>query len=233
METAPSSWVVIAVFLSVASMLLAAIAYWRSGGREELELVRSKQKLVVDELARRVRRGLDESRARAQRSQQRLAELRMEAAENVQVSIDGLIREVAEIKKESEERLQDLKFEVTAGAQAAQEALAKRMRRVEGSIRVLGARAEIRAAERLADAGDFADAEDLLEDAVAKVREAKMRLSDDDGEEGKFDPVIDALHEAIHAIRERALDHKRQIDSVLSASDSLLASLRTREALNA
>jgi hypothetical protein len=233
MEAAPSTWVVIAVFLSVASMLLAAIAYWRSGGREDLELVRSKQKLVVDELARRVRRGLEESRARAIRSQQRLAELKKEAADNVLVAIDGLTREVAEIKKETEERLQDLKFEVTAGAQAAEEALAKRVRRVEGSVRVLGARAEIRAAEQLADAGGFAEAEDLLEDAVARVREAKMRLADDDGEERSFEPVIEALHEAIHAIRERALDHKRQIDSVLSASDSLLASLRTREALNA
>jgi hypothetical protein len=232
-ESDPSAWVVIAVFLSVASMLLAAVAFWRSGGRENLERVQSKQKLVVDELSRRVRRGLEESRGRSVRGQQRLAQLGQEAASNVHHAIDEVTREVAEIQKEAEERLQDLRFDVTAGAQAAEEALAKRMRRVEGSIRVLAARAEIRAAERLADSGAFVNAEDLLEDAVAKVREAKMRLADDDGEEGKFDPVIDALHEAIHAIREQALDHKRQIDSVLAASDSLLVSLRAREPLNA
>ncbi len=200
-------------------------------GKEDLELVRADQKLVVDELARRIRLGLEESRTRAVRAQQRLGALRKEATANVQHTIDELAREALAIKKEAEERLLDLRFEVTATAQAEEEALTKRMRRVEGSIRVLGARAEIRAAEYLADAGEFADAEDLLEDAVAKVREAKLRLADDDGQEGTFEPVIDALHDAIHAIRERALDHKRQIDSVLTASDSLLASLRAREVL--
>jgi hypothetical protein len=218
--------------LSVGSILLAAIAYWRSGGREELELLRAKQKLMVDELERRIHGGLEETRTRTLRAEQRLTDLKRDTTANVQQAIDALSRETAQITKETEERLQDLRFEVTVGAQAAEQALARRMRRVEGSLRILAARAEIGAAERLADAGELADAEDLLEDAVAKVREAKMRLADDDdGEERNFDSVISALHEAIVAVRERALDHKREIDSVLSASDSLLASLRAREAM--
>lgn len=229
MDTTAGSWVVIALFLSIASLIVAAVAYWRSGGREDLEAVRAKQKLVADELGRSVRHALEESRTRGARAQQRLAELKREAQGGVLLAIDELSREIAAVNRETEELLQELRFEVTAGAQAGAEALARRIRRVDGSVRVLAARAEIRAAERLADSGDLIKAEDLLDDAVARVREAKMRLADDDGQERAFDPVINALHTAIHAIRERALDHKRQIGSVLSASDSLLTMLRTRE----
>jgi predicted transcriptional regulator len=229
MESGPGTWVVVALSFSMFSCVLALVAYWRSGGRDDLDVVRRKQQLVLDELSRRTRRGLEDSLARVTRAQQRLAELRTEAASNVHESMDGLSRELANIKRDTEVTLVKLKTEVTSGAQAAQESLGKRVRHIEGSIRILMARAEIRAAEELADAGRFVEAEDLLEDAVAKVREGRMRLADEGGEEPAFEPVIETLHEAIRSVRARAEDHKNQIDNVLSASDYLLASLRARE----
>lgn len=229
MAEGPSTWAVVALFLSIASMVLAVVAYWRSGGRDDLELVRKKQQLVVDELARRTRRGLEESFARVQRAQNQLAQLRAEASAGVQDSIDALARELAEVRRELEIARERLKVEVTAGAQAAQEVLGKRVHHIEGTVRVLAARAEIRAAELLADKGRFFEAENMVEDAIAKVREAKMRLSEEEADEPAFGPVIEALHVALHSIRARAIDHKREMDTVLAASDSLLASLRAHE----
>jgi F0F1-type ATP synthase membrane subunit b/b' len=229
MENGSSGWVAVALFLSVTSFILALVAYWRSGGRNDLEVIRRKQQLVHDELANRVRTALQESHARATRAQRRLAELRTEAAENVHASIDALSRELETIKHEIEDALAKLKTEASTGTQALEENLAKRVHHIEGSLRILAARAEIRAAERLADAGRFVAAEDLLEDAISKVREAKMQVSDEGADEPAFAPVVDALHDAIRSIRARAADHKRQIDCVLAASDSLLASLRARD----
>jgi len=229
MDFGTGSWVVVALAFSMFSAVLALVAYWRSGGQADIDSVRRKNQVVLDELSRRTRRGLEETLARVTRAQQRLAELREEAASSMHEPIDSLARQLSDIKRDAELALAKLKTEVTSGAQAAQEGLAKRVRHIEGSIRILMARAEIRAAERLADAGDFVEAEDLLEDAVAKVREGKMRLADEGGEEPAFEPVIETLHDAIRSVRARAVDHKNQIDNVLSASDYLLASLRSRE----
>lgn len=225
----PSTWAVVALFLSIASMVLAVVAYWRSGGREDLETIRRKQQLLIEELARRTRRGLEDSLARLRRLEQRLGELHAETSIEVRDSVDALSRELAELKREAEIALERLKLEVSTGAHASQEVLAKRVHHVEGTLRVLGARAEIHAAELLADSGRFVEAEDLLEDAVVKVREAKLRLADEEADEPAFGPVLGALHDALRSIRARAEDHKRQLDTVLAASDSLLASLRAHE----
>jgi F0F1-type ATP synthase membrane subunit b/b' len=232
METTSNPWGAVSLFLSVVSIVLAGIAYWRSADRSELHALRSSQQVVVDELRRAIRKGIDDSLARVARADGRLAELRIEAASIVHEAIDALARELEEIKHDGQVVLSELDADVTRGTQAPQETLARRIHYVEGSIRVLTARSEIRAAERLADRGKFAEAENLLEDAVAKVREAKMRLYDDGAPEPAFAPLLETLNEAIRSIRARAADHTRQIDSVLSASDLLLVSLRSHERTN-
>ena len=228
-DEGPNTWAVVALFLSIASMVLAVVAYWRTGGRDDMETLRRKQQLLVEELARRTRRGLEDSLARARRLDQRLEELRAGAAAELRDSIDSLSSELAALKREAEIALERLKVEVTAGAHTSQEILAKRVHHIEGTLRVVAARAEIDAAELLADAARFDDAEDMLEDAVAKVREAQLRLSGEEADEPAFGPVIDALHDALRSVRARADDRKRQLDTVLAASDSLLASLRAHE----
>jgi hypothetical protein len=228
METTSSPWLPLSLFLSVASVVLATIAYWRSGGQGDVDAVRDGHEVMIDELRRATRRRFEECLARVTRADRRLAALRIDAAAVVHDAIDAVARELGEMKHDAEIALADLDAGVTRGAPAAQEALAKRVLYIEGSIRVLTARAEIRAAERLADRGKFAPAEDMLEDAIAKVREARLRL-DDETAQPAFGPVIETLHQAIRSVRTRAADHSRQIDSALSASDSLLASLRSHE----
>jgi hypothetical protein len=233
MEDASSPWVAVSLFLSVASIVLAGIAYWRSGAQSELATVRTSQHLVLDELRRKLRKRVEGSLLRVTRNERRLAELRMDPASVVHEAIDALARELGQIKHESEIALVELDDEITRGAEAAQESLARRIHYVESSVRVLTARSEIRGAERLADRGMFAEAEDQLQDAAANMREAKMRLDDEGSDEPAFAPLLEMLDEAIRSVRARAADHPRHIESVLSASDSLLASLRSHEHLDA
>jgi hypothetical protein len=214
-----------ALVFAIVSMVLALAAYWRAGGRRDLEVIQAKQRLMAEDLAKWMRKGFEDSLARIGRAQKRVGELGKEAPENLRASIHALELELGEMRKEAELGLFHLKTEVSSGGHAAQEALAKRVRRAEGSVQVLVARSEITTAEHLADRNELAQAEDLLEDAVSKVREVRMSLSEEVGDDPAFEHVIETLHEALRSVRERAADHKRRIDSVLAASDSLLASL--------
>jgi hypothetical protein len=229
MDMRSDTLAIIALLLALVSLTLGMLAYWRSGVLDEIEAVGARQRLVTDELSRRIRRGIEDSLARVSRASQRLAQLQRGPSMRLSKTIDELAAELANVRAGLQEVMRRVQGDVSEGAEATAEALARRIRHIESRIQVLMTRAEIRAAEDLADAGRFVAAEDLLEDAVARVRELSLRYADEPGEEPAFAPVIEALHGALHSLRERAADHKRRIDSVLSASDSLLAALASRE----
>lgn len=227
METDTNVMAVIALVCSLVSLAVASVAFMRSGGRRDLDALLSKQRLVLGDLSARAQRGLEETLARVSRARQRLSELSEEVALNLRRSLDEAARELAVIERDAQEALERLKSGTSAEARAIEETLARRIHHIEATIQVLRARAEIAAAERLADRGEFIQAERLLEDAVSTVREAQVRLRDELADESKFAPVLAALHDAVRLIRARAEDHKREIDSALIASDALVASLQS------
>jgi hypothetical protein len=231
---------IVALALSVLGIVLAGIAYWRAGGRQELtaaraelmqdlEALKGKQRALAEGLSIRVRSGYEDSLARVRRAQERISRLKEEVSADLRRSVEAMSRQLADMKLEAEEGLARLKSEASAGLQGTQEELARRIRRIEGRLQVLVCRIEMARAERLAEKGDFVAAEMLLEEAVARVREVKTRLSDETEEDPAFTNVLVALQGAIHSVRERAEDHQRMIERVVSASDSLLASLEARE----
>jgi hypothetical protein len=231
---------IIALCLAGVSLVLSAVAYWRAGGRREVEAVRlelareaeavrARQRAMAEELGQRVRTGYEDSLARIKRAEERLAELRDTMAAQTRQAVDALRAQLAEARKQIDAGLQRLKTDASARAAVAEEAVHKRVLRMEGRVQLVVVRAEMVRAERLADKGDFARAQDLLEDAVNKVREVKLRLTDAFEEDPAFRDVLVALQDAIRSVRTEAADHQRRIDRVLAASDALLASLATRE----
>jgi hypothetical protein len=231
---------ILALCLAGVSLVLSAVAYWRAGGRRdvealrqelahEAEALRARQRAMAEELAQRVRGGYEDSLARIKRAEDRLADLRDAMASETRLAIDALRTQLAEARRQVDAGLQRLKTDASARATAAEEALHKRVLRMEGRVQLIAARAEMVRAERLAEKGDFERAHDLLEDAANKVREVKLRLSDTFEEDPAFREVLVAMQEAIRSVRAQAADHQRQIDRVLLASDALLASLATRE----
>lgn len=231
---------VVALVLSCIAIVLAAVAYWRSGGerdvaalrdelRVELDGLRRVQREMGEELSRRVRSGYEGSLSRIRRAQDRISALRAEVSTSLRGTLDVLSQQLADLRRDAEEGITKLKTGVSTGAKTTEEAVAARVRRVEGRVQVLVARAEISRAEKLAAKSQFVEAEQRLEDAVSKVREVRTRLSEEFEDDPAFSEVLDALQDAIRSVRARADDHRRQIDRVLAASDSLLASLETRE----
>jgi chromosome segregation ATPase len=232
---------VLALVIACLSLILAAVAYWRAGGRsdiailrarlsEEIDQFKSKQRALTEELSLRIRSGYEDSLSRIRRAQAQIVEIRKEVSSSVREGMDVLSRQLAQLKSEADAALEKLKTEVSGTAQATQQALARRVKRLEGRVQIYSARSEMTRAERLAAKREFHRAEELLEDAVAKVRETRNRLSDEFEEDPAFAEVIRALQDAITSVRSEAEDYKRQIEHVLSASDSLISSLASRDA---
>lgn len=213
---------IIALGVACVSLVLSGVAYWRSGGRRDIEAMHA-------ELRRRVRSGYEASLARIQRAEERLAALRASASVETTKAIEGVRAQLAESRAEIEARLGQLEHGLSVRADAAEQSLERKVLRLEGRAQLLLARTDAARAERLAAAGDFAGAHDSLEEAVARVREVRLRLTNPFEQDPAFQNVVDALLEAIRSVRAQAADHERRIERVLSASDSLVASLAARE----
>jgi chromosome segregation ATPase len=232
--------VVFASVLALGSAILALLAYWRSSGQRdvtklraeltrELAALRARQLVATEELSRRLRGGYEDTLTRIGRAGVRLDELRLDTSAGARASIDELRTQLAEARRDVEKGLQRLNSSVSIRAETTELALRRRVLRLEGRVQLLTARAEMVRAERLAAKRDFVHSHLLLESAVARVREVKMRLGEGFDEDPAFDAVILALQEAIRSVRAEAADHQQQIERILGADDSLIASLAAHE----
>ncbi len=216
---------IVALILSTISLVIASIAYWRSGGSGDIARLRSQLVETADEMRARLRHGYDESLRRIDRARTLLSEIPPQVAADVRASIETLDKELASVRREVEEELDRLKASVSASSQAARDAVATRVRRLEGRVHLLVARGEMARAETRAERGEFAAAEDLLEDALMKVREVQTRLGPLFDDDPAFAHLLAALRQAIRSVRSRAESRKREIEELIAESDVLLRTL--------
>lgn len=231
---------VIALVLGAGGLCVSIVAYWRSGGRwkmrtlqyeirAELEAARQAQRALADELAARIRMGYEDTLERMRRAEARLSEPRQGAPAELTRALNAAARRASELRQQAWDGLDRLRKEASTQAQNAQEAVARRARRLEARVEVLVARGEIARAERLAEREDFVSAQSVLEDAASKVRHARSKMGDPGREAQAFDEIVGALAEAIRRVRLRAANARQQIEKVMTTSDSLLGSLEARD----
>jgi hypothetical protein len=231
---------IVAICTAGVSLILSAVAWWRAGGRSdveslqtelkrELETLRERRQVMLTDLRARLRGSYEESLARIRRAEERLARLREETSAELRQSIDALRAHLAATRAEVESGLARLQGEVSSHAEAAERALRQRVLRLEAHVQLLAARAEMVRAERRAEKRDFTGAVELLEKSVARVNEVKLRMTDTFEEDPKFNDVFAALHDAIRSVRAEAADHKQDLEQAVSASDVLLQSVAERE----
>jgi chromosome segregation ATPase len=216
---------IVALILATISLAIASVAYWRSGGAQDIGRLRSELVETGDELRTRLRGGYEEALRRIDRARALLAEIPPQVSASVRASIDSLNKELSTVRHEVEQELQRLKTSVSASSQAARDAVATRVRRLEGRVRLLVARGEMARAESLAERGELAAAEDLLEDALMKVREVQRGLGPLFEDDPAFAHLLAALRQAIRSVRTRAESRKREIEELIAESDNLLHTL--------
>src|SRR5439155_21314623 len=98
--------------ISLVSLCLASVAYWRSGGKQdvqalgrEVEALRAKQKELAESVAQSVAAAYERSRKRLQVAREQLRQLKDEA-------VEGLEQHV----KQAQEQVEALAQGVEAGA---------------------------------------------------------------------------------------------------------------------
>lgn len=219
----------LALVISLISIAMGLAAYSRAGAKQELLELREKLEREMEALRAHLRFGYEESIARLERSRERLETVRREAAVELRRGLESFLNQIAELEREAQAGLTRVKNDVSARTQLGLEAFDRRVRRLEARVQLLLARNEMVRAERLAERGGFDPAENLLEDAVFKVREVRSRLADGIDDDPMFAEVLSSLTSAIRSVRENAEDHKSQIDHVVEVSGSLLATLEARE----
>jgi hypothetical protein len=219
----------LALVTSLIGIAMALAAYSRAGGKQELLELRQELEREREALRAHLRAGYEESIARLRRSRQRLEAIRRELSAELRRGLDSFLFQIAELDREAQAGLVRVEKDVSARTQLGLQAFDRRVRRLESRVQLLVARNEIVRAERLAEKGSFDPAENLLEDAVFKVREVRSQLADGVADDPTFADVLSSLTSAIRSVREKGEDHKLQIDHVVAVSGSLLATLEARE----
>jgi chromosome segregation ATPase len=226
--------------LALGSLITSALTFWAYGGRERIELLRSRLKRELEEarrqqrelgdaLARRLHSGYEDTIARTRRAQARLDLLGKNASADMQPAIAAVAGRLSEIADESRAGLARLSREMSLELERAEEVLRERARRLEAHALILQARYEIGRAERLAEKGDVAAAQGELGEAARRVRQAQGRLGGDAAERQVLNDLLTALAQAGQLVHIKAEGARRHIEEIVASSHSLLAELEARE----
>jgi cellobiose-specific phosphotransferase system component IIA len=174
--------------VSLVSLALAAVAYWRAGGRQEvdhlrrelereLDALRSKQKELSESIAQRIALAYEASGRRLQLARESLHQLKQEAVEEVQGQVQRAQEQLEALGRRLEEGARSAKDATLTTARNLQEAIALRVRRLEARTTLLRAKAKALRAVVSASKKDFGRTEQYLEEATELLRTARAKGS--------------------------------------------------------
>ena len=227
----------LALLIACVALIFSGIAYWRSGGRSdveqareeirrELETLRTRQKALIEALTYRIQHGYEQSLQRIKRAQSRLQEMKDETVEGLQKRIDLAMQDLESLKQKAEQGIASVKGGMVEKAHQAEEAVARRVRRIEGRIQILSIKSAINRAQRFIEKQEFDQAEELLKEAVNELREARMYLPDYDP---SLNTVLTTLREALKAVQMKAEDLRTKVEQVMKENEQLLSALEGAE----
>lgn len=222
--------------IACAAFILAAAAYWRSGGREdaaklrrtvdeEIQRMRAKQRELIAYAADATRAAYRDLKARVRRAEERLTQFAADTEAGLRRQITRAIQEAEQLERTLADALQAAEEAAAEAAHETQEALTRRVRRLEARVELLAAKAKAQRALTLAADNDFLAAEERLHEAVALLKEVGAKLGDDSSLDSQFETVARALRQAIEAVKTRAADFRSRVEKVVSDSDTLLGAI--------
>ncbi len=230
----------LSLVLALVALIVGGTGYWRSGGKqdvayarqeieEEVQVLRAKQRELVENVSAATTAAYKQGRTSMKRAGERLAELRKEAGESLQRQIDTASAQIDKLQQRVTNGMEAMKDTTIAAARDAQVAVTKRIHRMEARVDILRAKRKINDALERADEAKFEKAEQRLEEAVALIKDARQTLGDDHAYESKLDTVAESLREAVVAVKAKAEDVKARIEQVVAESDTLISALEADE----
>lgn len=215
--------------IAIISLVLALVAYWRSGGKRDLELLRAKQEELAESLLLVVEQAYDASRQTLRQTAEGLRHLKDEAVEGMEHSVERAQQQLQTLERRLEETARAARNSTAAAAQKAERALRVRVHRLEARGSLLYARASVVLANHWANKGEFLRAEQRLDQATALLALARETLRADHAYDEQLEVVKRSLAEATSAVRAKAEDVRQRIDQVLADADRIVGSLEADE----
>ena len=210
-----------AFVISLTSLVLATTAYWRAGGKQDIQ--------ALGRVARAIAASYDKSRQRLQIARNHLRQLKEQAVEGLEKQVQLAQEQLETLARRLEEGAKSAKDATVAAARKVEEAIALRVRRIEARATLLQAKAKASRAVSSAAKKDFERADQLLEDATELLQSARETLGDDHAYDQLLDAMKLALREATTAVRAHAEDVRQKIEQVLTDTDRIVSSLESDE----
>jgi len=224
------------LFISLVSLALAATAYWRSGGKQdvrrarlEIERLRSMQQEFAQNVAQSIAAAYDASRQRLQHAREVLRQTKEEAVRNLDEQITRIQDQIEVIARRLEEHARSVREATQGAAREIEQNITLRVRRLEARAMLLRAKARTTRAVNAAAEEDFQRADELLEDATELLREARATLGEDHAYDKLFESVKESLRTASLAVRAHAENAREKIEAVLADTDRLVGRLEADE----
>jgi len=229
-----------ALIISLISLGLASVAYWRSGGKQdaqnlqsslqrELEALRAKEKELVESASQSLAAAYDRSRQRLAAARENLRRQKEEAVEGLEKQVKLAQEQLEALATRLEESARAAKDLTLSAARSAEEAIALRVRRIEARATLMQAKAKAARAQSAAASKEFERADELLAEAAGLLRDARETLGDDHAYDVKLDAIKTSLREAINAVRTHAEDIRKRIEQVLADTDRIVSTLESDE----
>lgn len=219
----------IALFVAFCSLVIAALAWWRAGGRRDWQQLHAKQKELTETLLFLLEETYEQSRLSLRQTADGLQQLKAEAIDEVNQQLERASEQLSALEQRLEEGLRSVRSTALATAHRIEAALRRRVRRIEARGSLLFAKAAAVLAIRHAKAGELQRAEKRLDEATALLALARETMRADHAYDAQFDIVRRTLADAINAVRARAQDIRQQIEKVLAETDKLVNALESDE----
>jgi hypothetical protein len=229
-----------ALMVAAAALALGAVAYWRVGGKRdvellrrqlerELDLIRAKQDELFAGASEALFSAYDDSRRRLERNRQRLRTLRAQAAEGLEQQLDRAAEQLPTIADRLENAAKKVTHSTLTAARLIEGTVARRVRRLEARLQLLAAKVRAIGAVQCAEQREFEIAERQLARAAELLRNARRILRGDGAFDEGLEAVKRSLTAASNAIRAKAEDTRRRIEDVVTETNTLVGSLEAEE----
>ncbi|MEW6470993.1 MAG: hypothetical protein AB1679_01865 [Actinomycetota bacterium] len=229
-----------ALVIAIISLVLAGVAYWRSGGQRDvqrldsqlqrqLDALQVKQAELVDHAAQSLAAAYERSRRRLQHVRGRLHDLQVAAEEGLEAQRRRAAEHLEALSQRLEHSAAAAKEATLSAARQAEAGVARRVHRVHARVLILEVKGKATLARRAASADEYDRADTRLTEAMELLGEVRTVLRDDDAYDPQLDSLKAALREAVRAVRTRAEDTRRRIEHVLTDADEVIARLESDE----
>jgi hypothetical protein len=226
----------VTLVLVVLSLVLSVVAYWRSGGaqdvqklRGELEALRLNQKELTESIADSLSAAYGRSRERLQAARENLRRQKTETVDGMEKQLQLAQDQLEALGRPVEEAAGSVKTVAFSTAQRIEEAITLRVRRLEARVTLLQAKAKASRAQAAAAKNDFQRADELLIDAADLFQSARKTLGNDHAYDLQLEAMKQGLRAATAAVRARAQDTRSRIDRVLAETDQIVGALESDE----